>query len=91
MREATRRLTVAGSAESARLDAELLLGHVTGWPRAFVLAHPEHGLTLQQESAFHELVGRRAAAEPIAYLLGEREFYGRIFAVDGRALIPRRP
>ena len=60
MREATRRLTVAGSAESARLDAELLLGHVTGWPRAFVLAHPEHGLTVEQESAFHELVERRA-------------------------------
>jgi release factor glutamine methyltransferase len=54
-----------------------------------VLAHPERGLTPEQESAFHELVGRRAAAEPIAYLLGEREFYGRIFTVDHRALIPR--
>ncbi len=86
---ATRRLRTAGSPESARLDAELLLGHVTGWPRAFVLAHPERDLTPEQESAFHELVGRREAAEPIAYLLGEREFYGRIFAVDGRALIPR--
>jgi len=86
---ATRRLTATGLADSARLDAELLLGHVTGWPRAFVLAHPERGLTLEQESAFQELVRRRAAAEPIAYLLGEREFYGRIFSVDGRALIPR--
>jgi release factor glutamine methyltransferase len=90
LRAATRRLKAAGtSGDSARLDAELLLGHVTGWPRAVVLAHPERGLTSEQESAFHELVGRREAAEPIAYLLGEREFYGRIFAVDGRALIPR--
>jgi len=90
LRAATRRLKAAGtSGGSARLDAELLLGHVTGWPRPEVLAHPERGLTPEQESAFHELVARRAAAEPIAYLLGEREFYGRIFAVDRRALIPR--
>jgi release factor glutamine methyltransferase len=41
------------------------------------------------ESAFQELVGRRVAGEPIAYLLGEREFYGRNFSVDRRALIPR--
>jgi len=89
LRAATRRLKATGSPGSARLDAELLLGHVTGWPRADVLAHPERGLTPAQESAFHELVARRAAAEPIAYLLGEREFYGRIFTVDRRALIPR--
>jgi release factor glutamine methyltransferase len=87
--EAAQQLNAARSAESARLDAELLLGHVTGWPRAFVLAHPERALTFEQVNAFQELVGRRAAAEPIAYLLGEREFYGRLFSVDRRALIPR--
>jgi release factor glutamine methyltransferase len=65
------------------------LGRVTGWTRTDVLAHPERSLTADQESAFHDLVLRRAAAEPIAYLLGEREFYGRTFAVDRRALIPR--
>jgi release factor glutamine methyltransferase len=88
LRAATRRLKNT-SGDSARLDAQLLLGQVTGWPRTDVLAHPERGLTSTQESAFQELVGRRAAAEPIAYLLGEREFYGRIFRVDRRALIPR--
>jgi len=76
LRGATRRLRAAESASSARLDAQLLLGHVTGWSRTDVLAHPERGLTPEQENAFHELVRRRAAAEPIAYLLGEREFYG---------------
>jgi release factor glutamine methyltransferase len=86
---ATRRLKAAGSSDGARLEAELLLGQVTGWSRTAVLAHPERGLTATQESAFHALVARRQAAEPIAYLLGEREFYGRIFNVDRRALIPR--
>ena len=41
------------------------------------------------EAAFNELVARREASEPVAYLLGEREFYGRAFKVDRRALIPR--
>jgi len=62
---------------------------VTGWSRVELLAHPERGVPTEVESAFHTLVERRAASEPIAYLLGEREFYGRLFRVDRRALIPR--
>jgi release factor glutamine methyltransferase len=54
-----------------------------------LLAHPERAVSGDVESAFHDLVERRAASEPIAYLLGEREFYGRLFRVDRRALIPR--
>jgi release factor glutamine methyltransferase len=80
---------VGVGAGSARLEAQLLLGKVTGWSRTEVLAHPERPVDSSTESAFHELVGRRVAAEPIAYLLGEREFYGRMFKVDRRALIPR--
>jgi release factor glutamine methyltransferase len=85
---ATRRLRRAGSS-SPRLDAELLLGKVLACSRTFVLAHPEHQLTAHQENVFRGLVARRAAAEPMAYLLGEREFYGRLFRTDARALIPR--
>ena len=85
---ASARLRSAGSA-SARLDAELLLGKATGWSRTDVLAHPERPPSQAQEQAFRELVGRREAAEPIAYLLGEREFYGHRFKADRRALIPR--
>jgi len=81
-------LAAAGST-SARLDAQLLLGKVTGWSRTEVLAHPEREVESGVESAFHALLARRAACEPIAYLLGEREFYGRLFKVDRRALIPR--
>jgi release factor glutamine methyltransferase len=85
---ATRRLVASGIG-SARLEAEVLLGKVTGWSRTEVLAHPERTVTPTVESDFLALVARRDACEPIAYLLGEREFYGRMFRVDRRALIPR--
>jgi release factor glutamine methyltransferase len=85
---AARRLRAAGSA-SPRLDAQLLLEHVTGWSRAELLAHPERGVGLEAESAFQKLIRRRAGSEPIAYLTGQREFYGRCFKVDRRSLIPR--
>jgi release factor glutamine methyltransferase len=74
---------------SARLEAELLLGKVMGRSRTEVLAHPEWAVSGTAEGAYIELIARREACEPIAYLLGEREFYGRMFRVDRRALIPR--
>ncbi|MBV9328686.1 MAG: peptide chain release factor N(5)-glutamine methyltransferase [Chloroflexi bacterium] len=86
--EGARRLRLAGSA-SGRLEAELLLGLVLGAPRVEVLAHPERGVPGEAEARFWDLVARREASEPIAYLLGEREFYGRMFHTDARALIPR--
>ncbi len=72
-----------------RIDARLLLQHVTGWTREQLLAHPEWEVGVAELARFEHLVARRAAAEPMAYLLGEREFYGRTFKVDARALIPR--
>jgi release factor glutamine methyltransferase len=86
--KAAERLTRAGS-PSGRLDAELLLGHALGASRVDVLAHPERMVAEDTEAEFRRLVARRAASEPIAYLLGEREFYGRLFRTDARALIPR--
>lgn len=82
------RLAAAGST-SARLDAQLLLRHVTGWSQAELLAHPERAVTPRLLGEFNALVERRGELEPIAYLVGEREFYGRTFKVDTRALIPR--
>jgi release factor glutamine methyltransferase len=82
------RLTASGS-PSGRLDAELLLGDVLSVPRVDVLAHPERIVPPDAEAAFRRLIARREASEPIAYLLGEREFYGREFRTDARALIPR--
>ena len=74
---------------SARLDAELLLGHVLSLPRLALYTSFDRPLDRAETDAFRELVRRRAKREPIAYLLGEQEFYGRPFTVDSRVLIPR--
>ncbi|MFI5262187.1 MAG: peptide chain release factor N(5)-glutamine methyltransferase [Candidatus Limnocylindrales bacterium] len=85
---AVARLRAAGST-SARLDAELLLGHVLGIDRTAVLAHPEAPVGTGQVAAFEAAVVRREAGEPVAYIRGVKEFYGLALRVDGRALIPR--
>jgi release factor glutamine methyltransferase len=75
--------------DSPRLDAELLLAHVLGANRAAVLARPERKLTPKELTSFRYLVARRAAREPLAYIVGHREFFGLEFNVDPRVLIPR--
>jgi len=72
-----------------RLDAHLLLGHVLGQSRAWLLAHGDASLAAPHASAFAALVARRAAGEPFAYLVGEREFHGLTLAVDASVLVPR--
>jgi release factor glutamine methyltransferase len=74
---------------TARLDAELLLAHILGWSRARVLAEGRLPLADAQRAAFRDLVARRAALEPVAYLTGHKEFYGLDFVVDRRVLVPR--
>lgn len=74
---------------SASLDAQLLMTEVLGVSRAHVLAHPERALTDEQYARFLALADRRAAGEPIAYLLGRRAFYDREFIVSPAVLIPR--
>ncbi len=85
VRQATARLERAGI-EAARLEAQLLAAHVELQDRSWVLAHPEAPLA---EHAAEGLLQRRESGEPLAYILGWREFYGRRFAVDRRVLIPR--
>lgn len=64
-----------------------MLGHVLGRNAAWLEAHRDDEVPVASE--FSALVGRRAAGEPIAYLMGVREFYGRDFAVSPNVLIPR--
>ncbi|MCC6532095.1 MAG: peptide chain release factor N(5)-glutamine methyltransferase [Burkholderiales bacterium] len=70
-------------------DGRILLQHVLGVPHAQLGAHPQRVLTDCEWRAFARLVQRRRAGEPIAYLIGEREFYGRRFRVTDAVLIPR--
>ena len=88
LREAAARLAESGS-DTPRLDAEVLLGHVLRVDRATLLAGPEAGVGADAEREFGELVGRRASGEPVSYIRGLKEFYGLVFTVDRRALIPR--
>ncbi len=74
---------------SARLDAELLLCHVLHTDRIKLLIDAERPLAKAELTRYRELYQRRRAGEPIAYLLGVREFYGRTFRVDRRVLVPR--
>src|SRR5262245_49096404 len=77
------------TSDTARLDAELLLAHVLGWSRARILAERQERLSEVQQAALRDLVVRRAALEPIAYLMGHDEFDGLDFLVDRHVLIPR--
>ncbi len=70
-------------------DAELLLRHVLARDRAWLLAHPEWELSLEQADRYNELLRRRRRHEPIQYILGEQEFYGLLLRVTPAVLIPR--
>lgn len=72
-----------------RLDARLLLEYAANCTHADLLAHPETPLSAPAEAKYLSWVGRRAAGEPLAYLVGEAEFRGRVFQVSPDVLIPR--
>ena len=84
----TERLRAAGS-ETPRLDAELLLAFAIGVDRTAVIAHGDAPVGSDAEAAYHALIERREAGEPVAYLRGMKEFHGIALTVDSRALIPR--
>jgi len=67
----------------------LLLGHVLNWTEAQVLARQDEAMERSLASRFEELLSRRLRGEPVAYIVGVKEFYGRQFRVDRRVLIPR--
>lgn len=75
--------------ETARLDAEVLLAHALGTTRIALYTHHDRPLTEGERAAMRELVARRNAGEPVAYLTGLREFWSLDFHVDRRVLIPR--
>lgn len=83
-----RHLQERGS-ETPRLDAEVLLAHAWGCPRIQLYTRYDEPLPPEVRAAMRELVKRRAAAEPVAYLVGRREFFSLDFEVQPGVFIPR--
>jgi release factor glutamine methyltransferase len=75
--------------ESPRRDAEILLEHVTGKSRTFILAFDETVLSADESETLEMLLSRRANGEPVAHLVGMREFWSLPLAVSSATLIPR--
>ncbi|MFN0199404.1 MAG: peptide chain release factor N(5)-glutamine methyltransferase [Planctomycetaceae bacterium] len=75
--------------DSPRLDAEILLAHARKCPRIKLYTEYETVLTDEQRQVMRALVQRRAKAEPVAYLVGHREFFGLDFRLTDKVLIPR--
>lgn len=88
-------LTVAAALAQARaagvdrLDAQWLLQHLVQQPRSWLLAHDDHVLPTAAAASWPALLARRAAGEPLAYVVGEREFCGLTLAVSPHVLVPR--
>lgn len=71
------------------LDARILLGKAIKKENSFVFSHPDYLVTNSQYSLFRSYIRRRKAGEPVAYILGQKEFYGLDFTVNKNVLIPR--
>ncbi len=79
----------AATSQISHLDAELILAHALNKERVFLHAHPDYELTESEQRKAEEYLKRRQNHEPVAYILGSKEFYGREFLVTPDTLIPR--
>jgi len=82
-------LLEAAGIETARLDAECLAAHALGWPRWQIFLSPRRRLTPEEFSRYLALLGRRERREPLAYVLGMREFWSLSLSVSSGVLVPR--
>jgi release factor glutamine methyltransferase len=89
LRWASEDLERKGLRDSPRLDAELLLSHALGVDRVRLIVDASRPLAAEELARYRELLVRRRRHEPVAYILGEREFYGLTFSVNPHVLIPR--
>lgn len=80
---------LALDASTARIEVQCLLQAILQVNRAYLLTHPEQQLNIEQRTRYAALFERRLSGEPVAYLLGEREFFGLMFKVTPDTLIPR--
>ncbi|MCB1722194.1 MAG: peptide chain release factor N(5)-glutamine methyltransferase [Chromatiaceae bacterium] len=82
-------LSLQQTSEQPLLDAQVLLAHALGRDRAWLYAWPEHLPNAEQIRRFEHLIAARVAGHPVAYLIGEREFWSLTLQVDNHTLIPR--
>lgn len=75
--------------DTSRLDVEVLLSHILDKDRSFLYAWPEHQLSEQQQHCFDEFFNRRLQGEPVAHIIGQREFWSLLLDVSPATLIPR--
>lgn len=75
--------------ETPRIDAEVLMQHVIDQPLAWLIAHGDTVATAEHNQAFYTLVNQRHAGQPIAYLIGRKDFWSLSLKVDHNVLIPR--
>ena len=88
--DAAKRLVAAGiDPGEARTEARLLLSHISGFSREELYLRPHTVLSPTEAQQFELLLARREKREPLAYILGEREFYGLTFRVTPAVLVPR--
>ena len=87
LQHATEQFSV--SSDSARLDAEILLAFVLNENRTYLFTWPEKEITTEQTNTFNDLLKRRLNGEPIAYIVGEQEFWSMPLKVTPDTLIPR--
>jgi release factor glutamine methyltransferase len=75
--------------ENPRLEAELLLAYALGLDRMRVIVEGERPLAAEELTRYRDMIQRRRKGEPVAYIRGQKEFYGRVFRLDRRVLVPR--
>jgi len=81
--------SLAGLSDTPELDAEVLLAHTLGGRRARLRSHADEERSEAERTAFERLIARRAAGEPVAYILGQKEFWSLPLMVNAAALVPR--
>ena len=88
LRKAQQELTQA-KIDTPRLDAEILLARILDKPRTYLMTWPEREVSASEAQTFEQWIRRRLKNEPVAYILGDQEFYGHLFKVSPAVLIPR--
>jgi len=74
---------------SAKLDSELIMCHILSVTREWLIAHNDNSIATQELIQFNKLLDLRLSGQPIAYIIGRKDFYGRNFIVNPDVLIPR--